>query len=206
MFPRWPTGSSRAFTADAERQLGMHHQVAQRHDERVDCDGEARAGPHARGIRRRGRDLGRATTLYWEGAPNDKHFHGVDDLYRRVVELDVTWHPPIDPKLPAFAVVYIEPGGHDHLSITAVVSTLLVVAGGVVAAFTYRRRRSSAARRVVDGLVPGHASRPRSTSCSATTRATGSASWSSRSRWCSRPGWSAHSFGGGERALHRRRR
>jgi hypothetical protein len=84
------------------------------------------------------------TTLYWEGAPNEKHFHGLDDLYRRAIELDIHWSPPVDPKLPAFAAVYIQPDGNDHLSITAVVTSLLAIVGGFRVLFTWRRKRSPA--------------------------------------------------------------
>jgi hypothetical protein len=84
------------------------------------------------------------STFYWEGHQNKDNFHGLDTVYRRVVELDVPWSPPLDPKPPAWAAVYLRPDGNDHFSITAVVSTLLVIAGGIAAALTWRRRRSPA--------------------------------------------------------------
>ncbi len=93
------------------------------------------------------------STLYWEGHENTHKISWLDRAYRVVPLGDVPWSPPVDPRPPGYAGVYIAPGGSYHLSITIVLATLLAVGAGVAAGLDWVRgiRRTPARAALIVG-------------------------------------------------------
>ncbi len=88
------------------------------------------------------------STLYFDVAPARVQADSFDELYRRVVLLDIPWNPPVPIQHAEF--IALQASDHRfHVSLTIVAATLLTLAGGFVVLAGWRKRALTPARAAV---------------------------------------------------------